>query len=66
MVLRGDALPQIIGKQVKVLYDLVTVKSELAANMSLRISGRLLPALRVKSGDLPSASTGIVFRITRY
>ena len=53
MVLRGDALPQIIGKQVKILYDLVTVKSELAANMPLRISGRLLPALRVKSGDLP-------------
>ena len=55
-VLRG----RIIGKQVKILYDLVTVCGERGANMSLAIAaGKTAPARPSReSGNLPEPVRG--------
>ena len=54
------------GKQVRILYDLVTVAAERYTNIVTEQLGRLYTALRHKSGNLPFVGTRPKGQVTRY
>ena len=62
----SDNFGKVKGKQVRLLYDLVTVIAEQYTNIVTEKSGRLYTAMRHKSGNLPFVGTRPKGQVTRY